>query len=274
MTSSIPPVRDSDRPCTSAVFHIPFIKALPEHYKLTTIFERSATETQSKARDAFPDVRVVNTLQQVLEDSSIQLVFVSTINDTHYDYTKAALNAGKHVVVEKPVTPTSEQAYELAALAKEKNLVLAVYQNRRWDSDFLTVKKLIEAGKFGELSEFQSNFDRFKMESAIAAGTAKKWKEEDRPGSGSHFDLGSHLVSSQLNIGCMRPQLMPRHASRLTRFWICSASLRQSPPCCATPEVSVCPTCPTASSFTVRRLISVPSCVIDFDLATCLHSAL
>ena len=94
-------------------------------------------------------------------------------------------------MVEKPLTPTSQEAHELAALAKEKNLVLAVYQNRRFDSDFLTVKKLIDEGKFGELSEFQSNFDRFKGEAA----TTKMWKEENRPGSGAAYDLGSHLVS-------------------------------------------------------------------------------
>lgn len=116
----------------------------------------------------------MNTLDAVLSDSSIELVFVSTINDTHFEYTKvlfttyvcsgtlltfppvqAALNAGKHVVVEKPLTPTSAEAHQLAKLAKEKNLVLAVYQNRRWDSDYLTVKKLLKEGAFGELSEFQ-----------------------------------------------------------------------------------------------------------------------
>lgn len=124
-------------------------------YTVSTIFERSATETKSAARDAFPDVKVVNTLDAVLSDSAIDLVCISTINDTHYEYSKKALNAGKHVICEKPLTPTSEQGRELAALAKEKNLVLAVYQNRRWDSCYLTVKKLIKSGVFGELSEFQ-----------------------------------------------------------------------------------------------------------------------
>ncbi|ORY70655.1 NAD binding Rossmann fold oxidoreductase [Leucosporidium creatinivorum] len=181
---------------SATVFHIPFIKALPEHFNLTTIFERSATETKSAARDAFPEVKVVNTLDAVLSDPSIQLVFVSTINDTHFDYSKAALNAGKHVVVEKPLTPTSTEAHELAKLAKEKNLVLAVYQNRRWDSDYLTVKKLMKQGVFGELSEFQSNFDRFKGEAA----TSKLWKEQDLPGSGSAYDLGSHLIDQILEL--------------------------------------------------------------------------
>lgn len=96
------------------------------------------------------------------------------------------------------MTPTSAQAHELAALAKEKNLVLAVYQNRRWDSDYLTLKKLVQSGLFGDLSEFQSNFDRYK--SAATSGAAKKWKEEDLPGSGSHYDLGSHLIDQILDL--------------------------------------------------------------------------
>ena len=82
-------------------------------------------------------------------------MFVSTINDTHYAYTKACLLAGKHVVVEKPLTPTFAEAQELVHLAESENLVLAVYQNRRFDSDFLTVENLIKKGTFGELSEFQ-----------------------------------------------------------------------------------------------------------------------
>ncbi|KAM0786540.1 hypothetical protein ACM66B_001997 [Microbotryomycetes sp. NB124-2] len=181
---------------SATVFHLPFIQALPEHFKLVSIFERSATATQSRARELFPGVKVVNQINEVLNDSSVELVFVSTVNDTHYEYSKRALEAGKHVVCEKPLTPTSQQAHELAELAKSRNLVLAVYQNRRWDSDFLTVKKLIREGAFGQLSEFQSNFDRYKNEAA----TTKLWKEEDRPGSGSHYDLGSHLVDQILDL--------------------------------------------------------------------------
>ncbi|KAK4055839.1 hypothetical protein OIO90_003094 [Microbotryomycetes sp. JL221] len=181
---------------SATVFHIPFIQALPKHFKLASIFERSATEEKSRARELFPDAKVVNKLEHVLSDPEIQLVFVSTINDTHYEYTKRALEAGKHVVCEKPLVPTSEQAYELATLAKSKKLVLAVYQNRRWDADFLTLQKLIKSGTFGEISEFQSNFDRYKNEIA----TTKMWKEEDRPGSGSLYDLGSHLLDQILSL--------------------------------------------------------------------------
>ncbi|KAM0750822.1 NAD binding Rossmann fold oxidoreductase [Meredithblackwellia eburnea MCA 4105] len=178
---------------SATVFHIPFIQHCPE-FQLVSIFERKATAEKSAARDAYPQIKVVNTLQQILDDKEVELVFVSTINDTHLEYSKACLEAGKHVVVEKPLTPTSSEAWELAKLAKEKDLVLAVYQNRRWDSDFLTVKGLLDQGVFGELSEFESHYDRFKNEPA----TTKLWKEEPRAGSGSVYDLGSHLIDQLL----------------------------------------------------------------------------
>ncbi|SCZ87497.1 BZ3500_MvSof-1268-A1-R1_Chr2-2g04963 [Microbotryum saponariae] len=204
---------------SAQVFHIPFIQSLSQHSHLTTILERSATADSSKARDAFPEVKVVTHLQHVLDDDELELVFVSTINDTHYEYTKAILNAGKHVVCEKALTPTSAEAYELAELASKKNLVLAVYQNRRWDSDFLTLKQVLAENRLGELSEFTSHFDRYKNEAA----TTKLWKEkvgrkypsrvhlreckplsslfwirQDLPGSGAAYDLGSHLVDQIL----------------------------------------------------------------------------
>ncbi|GAA5986114.1 hypothetical protein JCM5350_004438 [Sporobolomyces pararoseus] len=181
---------------SATVFHIPFLLALPSHFNLHTILERSSTPTSSKARDAFPQVNVVNTFEQVLENKEIDAVWVLTINDTHFDYVKRSLENGKHVVVEKPITPTSQEAEELAKLAEEKNLVLAVYQNRRWDADFLTIKQMIENGTFGELSEFQSNFDRFRNEAAVT----KVWKEKNLPGSGLAYDLGSHLIDQLLSL--------------------------------------------------------------------------
>lgn len=179
---------------SATVFHIPFILSLPDQFDLRVIVERSATADKSKARDAFPGVKVVNTLEQALAED-IDAVWILSINDTHYAYAKQVLEAGKHAVVEKPVTPTSQQAFELAQLAKEKGLVLAVYQNRRWDSDYLTVKKMIQDGTFGELSEFQSNFDRYKN-----VPNAKVWKEAPLPGAGAAFDLGSHLIDQILDL--------------------------------------------------------------------------
>jgi predicted dehydrogenase len=186
---------------SATVFHIPFLesRSLSSRFNLHTIVERSSTPTSSKARDQFPHVKVVNTLDQALRDPEIDAVWVLTINDTHYDYVKQSLKHKKHVVVEKPITPTSQQALELCQLAKDENLVLAVYQNRRWDGDFLTIKRMIESkegGTFGELTEFQSNFDRFRNEPAVT----KVWKEKNLPGSGLCYDLGSHLIDQLLSL--------------------------------------------------------------------------
>ncbi|GAA5957067.1 hypothetical protein JCM8115_003948 [Rhodotorula mucilaginosa] len=180
---------------STTVFHAPFILSLPEKFNLKVIVERSATPEKSKARDKYPGVHVVNTLDEALAIPEIDAVWICSINDTHYQFAKQALLAGKHVVVEKPVTPTSQQAYELAQLAREKNLVLAVYQNRRWDADFLTVKKLIAEGRLGDLSEFTSHFDRYKN-----VPNAKVWKESPVPGSGATFDLGSHLIDQIVDL--------------------------------------------------------------------------
>ncbi|GAA5889652.1 hypothetical protein JCM6882_007093 [Rhodosporidiobolus microsporus] len=177
---------------STTVFHAPFILALPDKFTLSVIVERSATQDKSKARDLYPGVKVVNTLEQALEED-IDAVWILSINDTHYEYAKTVLNAGKHAVVEKPITATSAEATELAGLAASKNLVLAVYQNRRWDADYLTVKKLLAAGTFGELSEFSSHFDRYKN-----VPNAKAWK--DGAGAGADYDLGSHLVDQLLDL--------------------------------------------------------------------------
>ncbi|BGP49423.1 hypothetical protein JCM10450v2_005314 [Rhodotorula kratochvilovae] len=179
---------------SATVFHIPFILSLPDKFDLRVIVERSATPDKSKARDAFPAVTVVNTLEQALAED-IDAVWVLAPNAEHFNYCKAALEAGKHVIVEKPITPTSAEAYELAALAASKNLVLAVYQNRRWDADFLTVKDLLARGEFGDLSEFESHFDRYKN-----VLNAKQWKEADIPGAGAAYDLGSHLIDQLLDL--------------------------------------------------------------------------
>ncbi|BGP17544.1 hypothetical protein JCM10213_004085 [Rhodosporidiobolus nylandii] len=179
---------------STTVFHAPFILSLPDKFKLSVIVERSATAEKSKARDLYPGVKVVNTLDEALKED-IEAVWVLSINDTHYEFAKAALNAGKHAIVEKPITATSAEATELAELAKSKNLVLAVYQNRRWDADYLTVKKLLAEGTFGELSEFTSHFDRYKN-----IPNAKAWKDAPLPGAGAAYDLGSHLIDQILDL--------------------------------------------------------------------------
>ncbi|KAL7411658.1 NAD binding Rossmann fold oxidoreductase [Mrakia frigida] len=181
---------------SALVFHIPFILSLPKLYTLHSILERKATPEKSDARDFFPGVKVVTNLKDVLEDAEVDLVVVSGPNGVHFEHAKAALEAGKNVVVEKPITPTFEEAQILVALAKKTGLVLATYQSRRFDSDFLTTKALIEEGAFGELSEFESHYDRYKNELA----TARLWKEAPEVGIGAEFDLGSHLLDQALTL--------------------------------------------------------------------------
>ncbi|MDA3880514.1 MAG: Gfo/Idh/MocA family oxidoreductase, partial [Prolixibacteraceae bacterium] len=118
---------------------------------------------------------------------------VASPNYTHFDYAKKALLAGKHVIVEKPFTVTATEAKQLLKLAGERNLVLAPFQNRRWDGDFLTVKKIIEAKELGEVVYFESHFDRYRPQHDRVA-----WKNEQLPGNGILYDLGPHLIDQAL----------------------------------------------------------------------------
>lgn len=126
--------------------------------------------------------------KDLLNDPDIDLVVIATPNDTHFPLAKAALEAGKHVVVDKPFTVTLSQARELESLAKHCGRVLSVFHNRRWDSDFLTVRALINEGQLGEVCYFESHFDRFRPQ------VRQRWREQGGPGSGIWYDLGPHLL--------------------------------------------------------------------------------
>src|SRR5690606_700216 len=129
----------------------------------------------------------------IFEDAAIDFVVLATPNVSHLPLAKAALEAGKHVVVEKPFTVTSADADELIALAKSKDRLLTVFHNRRWDSDFKTIIKIVAGNLLGDAGEYESHFDRFRN-----FLTPNTWKEEDAPGSGIHYDLGSHLIDQAL----------------------------------------------------------------------------
>jgi scyllo-inositol 2-dehydrogenase (NADP+) len=120
------------------VFHAPLLAANPD-FQLSTILQRSSDEAQLK----YPQVNLVRSFEEVLEQKDIELVIINTPNATHYEFAKRALEAGKHVVVEKPFTVHSSEGQQLIGLAQRKNKVLTVFQNRRWDGDFLTVKKIL-----------------------------------------------------------------------------------------------------------------------------------
>jgi len=180
---------------SATVFHIPFILAHPQYFTLHSILERSATAEKSVARDKYPGIKVVTTLQEVVGDPEVEVVVLSTPNSTHFEYAKAALEAGKHVIIEKPLTTTTLEGSQLIQLAKSKNLLICVYQNRRWDSDFLTLQSVLAEGAVGEVVEFETRYDRFRP--ALVGGT---WKEKAGTGQGALFDLGSHLIDQVLTL--------------------------------------------------------------------------
>jgi len=170
------------------VFHAPFVSAVPG-LKLEAIVQRKGDE----AAKAYRSARILRSIEEALADNAILMIVVATPNETHYAIAKQALLAGKHVVIDKPFAASSEQAKELGALATEKGVVLAPFHNRRWDGDFLTVRKLLETKAVGRLVTFESHFDRFRPEPR-----ENTWKESSDPANGLLFDLGPHLVDQVL----------------------------------------------------------------------------
>jgi scyllo-inositol 2-dehydrogenase (NADP+) len=164
--------------------HLPFIVTNPA-FQLQTILQRHG----DSAKEKYPFVRIVRSLEEMLDDNTLELVVITTPNDSHFDYAWRALEAGKHVVVEKPFTITSADALKLIKKAEEKNRVLSVYQNRRYVSDFLTIRQLLKENKLGDVVEFEAHYDRYRPEQRPNA-----WREENEPGSGILFDLGAHLI--------------------------------------------------------------------------------
>ncbi len=170
------------------VFHAPFI-TLHHGLKLIGAWERSKHLIQ----DHYPDAKSYPSYEELLADSEVQLVIVNTPTYTHYDYAKQALLAGKHIVVEKAFTTTVAEAEELKSIAAEKGLVINVFQNRRWDSDFSTVKSIVDTGILGEINEAEFRFDRFSL-----GLSPKAHKEDPGPGAGIVKDLGPHIIDQAL----------------------------------------------------------------------------
>jgi len=172
------------------VFHAPFVSAVPGLH-LEALVQRKGDE----AAQAYPAARILRTPEELFADPAIDLVVVSTPNETHYDLAHQALTAGKHVVIDKPFTLTSEEAADLIAIASERKLVLSAFQNRRWDGDYKTIHALMESGKLGRLVVFESHYDRFRQEPRLAG-----WKEGGVvPGGGMLYDLGSHIIDQALH---------------------------------------------------------------------------
>lgn len=129
----------------------------------------------------------------MLRDRDIDVVVIATPNESHFDLGRRALEAGKHVVIDKPFTVTASEARQLIALARERNRILTVFHNRRWEGDFRTIRRLVEEKVFGRVVLFEARFDRFRNEARPGA-----WRETDAPGSGILYDLGSHLIDQAL----------------------------------------------------------------------------
>lgn len=170
------------------VFHAPFIQAHPG-YQLAGSWERSKKQIQHD----YPGTRSFSSLEDILNDPSIELVVVNTPTNTHFDYTKKALEAGKHVLVEKAFTTNAHEAVELNERARKKDRLLSVYHNRRWDSDYLAVRKVLDERLIGEVVEAQISFDRFNPSIG-----PKVHREFPGPGAGNLMDLGPHLVDIAL----------------------------------------------------------------------------
>lgn len=170
------------------LFHAPFLQTNPD-FELVKILERSRDDSRGQV----PNAEIVRDYEDILQDESIDLVVVNTPNPFHYDMARAALRTGKHVVLEKPITPTVAEGQDLIKLATEQGLMLSVYHNRRFASGYLTAKKILAEKSLGELKSFTVNLDRYRPEPG-----PKKWKEEQNPGAGLLYDIGIHLLDEAL----------------------------------------------------------------------------
>lgn len=170
-------------------FHAPVITSVPGLRLLAVVSSRAA-----EVRANLPDVAVLQRLDDLLADDRIALAVVATPNATHFELTRRALQAGRHVVVDKPFTVTTAEALTLTEEARRRARLLSVFHNRRWDADFLTVQRLLAEAVLGDVVCFESRYDRFRPE------VRDRWRERAEPGSGTWFDLGAHLADQALRL--------------------------------------------------------------------------
>jgi scyllo-inositol 2-dehydrogenase (NADP+) len=169
-------------------FHAPVIRTV-KGLELACILER----TGPRASEIYPGVRVARNLEELLSDDTIRICVIATPNTTHYELARKCLLASRDVVIDKPFTVTTAEARELIALAEKQKRLLTVYQNRRWDGDFLTVQKLLASGTLGRVTYLESHFDRFRPQLKTRA-----WREDSESGGGALLDLGAHLVDQAI----------------------------------------------------------------------------
>jgi scyllo-inositol 2-dehydrogenase (NADP+) len=172
------------------VFHARVLRSLPE-FLVTSV----VTSRVNEVREELPEAQVVSDVDAMLGDDSIDLIVVATPNKEHAKLAIRALEAGKHVVVEKPFVTSSAEARAVSECARRSKKVLSIFHNRRWDNGFLTLKRELAAGTLGELYQYEARFDRFRPEVSQA-----KWREQAEDGSGILYDLGSHLIDQALHL--------------------------------------------------------------------------
>ncbi|WP_140936903.1 Gfo/Idh/MocA family oxidoreductase [Sphingobacterium lumbrici] len=172
------------------VFHAPFIEA-SNFFEFKAVVERSKKNTQLD----YPHVISYDSIDELLNDADIELVIVNTPNDTHFDFAKKALLSGKHVLIEKPFSPTVAEAQELFEIGKQADRCVLPFHNRRFDSDFKSLKYILDKNLVGKPIELHLRFDRFKPEIG-----PKIFKETTRPASGVGYDLGSHLLDQVISL--------------------------------------------------------------------------
>ena len=171
----------------SKTFHAPFIANM-DGYELVAI----SSSDPNKVKADWPDMTVVSSPESLFSNPDIELIVIPTPNDTHYPLAQEALAAGKHVVVDKPFTVTVDEAELLKQQAENAGLLLSVYHNRRWDSGFLTMKKLLADGRLGDIKYYESHFDRYRP------AVRQRWREAAGAGGGIWYDLGPHLLDQVL----------------------------------------------------------------------------
>ncbi len=171
------------------VFHSPFVDVNP-NFNLHTI-----VTTGTLAGEKYPSIKITASFEELLANPEIDIVIICSPNNFHFSHASAALRAGKHVIVEKPFTVSSAEAKSLIKISRKSGKLIFPFHNRRWDSDFLTLKHILEQGLLGKVVDYESRFDRFTPEISRAF-----WKYQQKEGGGTLFDLGIHLIDQTVSL--------------------------------------------------------------------------
>lgn len=155
----------------------------------STVLMFARPKPEDDASKIHPGIKSWRSIDEVYADSEVDVVIITTPPEGHFEFARKSLESGKHVVVEKPFVPTADEAAQLAEISKKTGKKLTVYQNRRWDADFLTLRKIIADGHLGDIAEFETHFDRHRPDAP-----PQSWKNEDKPAHGTLYDLGTHLI--------------------------------------------------------------------------------